>query len=312
MPHSPRFVYTPLVSLLLILLGSEADGFQRFGWSLRQAAPAPRSLQGLCCVMCFVPVYFFFYRSTGLWGFFLFFLIFQLELMKVMVQTNKFPLKWDGLLVGKNVFPAEATHCEKSFELCWPCPRLLFMHRLINWKPRLCATHWTLCGTRRSPTWASRRRTCTAKRSGKCFLRSPPLFSPLSGSGFQKISYHPSLSQRGFFCSLFKGPYPFPRFPLYRSAATLWSISHLTFPPVLLSTTISKDLSYSFTAVPLSLSLFPCFSPSPVFKLQWQIEVRLKTAGCFNFIDPPPEVTKAANCFCLWLKLYHSTRGSGF
>ena len=45
------------------------------------------------------------------------------------------------------------------------------MHRLINWKPRLFATRWTLFGTRRSPTAESPRRTCTARRSGKCLSR---------------------------------------------------------------------------------------------------------------------------------------------
>ena len=81
------------------------------------------------------------------------------------------------------------------------------MHRLINWKPRLFATRWTLFGTRRSPTAESPRRTCTARRSGKCLSRrlfflflSPFTASPLclarqkTGCRFQRISYRLSQS----------------------------------------------------------------------------------------------------------------------
>lgn len=83
-------------------------------------------------------------------------------------------------------------------------------------------------------------------------------------------------------------------------------------PHTLLSTRIRKDLpslvlNHSFLFVSHSIWLL-AFSLS---KLQWQIEVRLSSAGCFNFIDPPLEVTKAANCFCLWLKLCRGTHGSG-
>lgn len=45
------------------------------------------------------------------------------------------------------------------------------MYRPINWKPRLFATRWTPCGTRRSPTVESQRKTCIAKHSGKSPLQ---------------------------------------------------------------------------------------------------------------------------------------------
>lgn len=122
----------------------------------------------------------------------------------------------------------------------------------------------------------------------------------------------------GVFYSGFLGLYPFSSLPVYLH----WSFdpplsphlrssgsSHLSCP--LGSEKISP---HSFWTIPslclcLSFRLSPCLSLFS--KLQWQIEVRLSTTGCFNFIDPPPEVTKAANCLCLWLKLCHSARGSG-
>lgn len=77
-------------------------------------------LPGACKVfaaLCFCACVFFSFRSTG----FCFFLIFQLELMKVIVQTNKFPLKRNGLLAGKNIFPVEAARCLQLCEKALSC-----------------------------------------------------------------------------------------------------------------------------------------------------------------------------------------------
>lgn len=126
---------------------------------------------------------------------------------------------------------------------------------------------------------------------------------------YKGFSYHPSQSQ---LLVLFA----FLHFAMLLLSVSISTEILFTFVPphphTLLSTRIRKDLpslvlNHSFLFVSHSIWLL-AFSLS---KLQWQIEVRLSSAGCFNFIDPPLEVTKAANCFCLWLKLCGGTHGSG-
>lgn len=234
--------------------------------------------------------------------------------MKVQVQTRTFALKQNDLLASENCFPAEVARClllceKASGSGIIHLSSSALMRRLINWKPRQFATRWTLCGTRRSPTVESQRKTCTAKHSGKhlqwrlscyfCLIHFLSSCSVLSGrrqtlafKGFLIIS----LNHR-VFCSLFKGLYLFSVSPcslsLWISTDPLIHLCHLTFLCVL--TWIRKDLP-SLLAIPRFV--FPSvFLPFPLFKLQWQIEVRLNTAGCFNFIDPPSRGDESCELF---------------
>lgn len=139
------------------------------------------------------------------------------------------------------------------------------MYRLINWKPRLYATHWTLCGTRRSPTVASRRRTCTVKRSGKCFLLF--LFPSLTEALFSLVW---PLLPKDFlsFFSIAAGCFVRSLKALIRFPGSLSIDLQRCFDPSRTSPSplcscplrSAKISPHSFTAVPLSLSLFPCFS----------------------------------------------------
>lgn len=183
------------------------------------------------------------------------------------------------------------------------------MHRLINWKPRQFATPWTLCGMRRSLTVESRRRTCTAKHSGKCLEAISCSLSPsclclvrqTEGWLLLAEDFFSSLSISGFLCTVFQ--------PLSHL-----SLSFTVFPPlsVIPYLTLSSHHACPENGRALkfkpSLPLCLRFHTLPFPPLLWQIEVRLNTPGCFNFIDPPPEVTKAVNCFCLRMKLCHGSR----
>ena len=99
---------------------------------------------------------------------------------------------------------------------------------------------------------------------------------------------------RTVFYTQFTGLHPlcFTVFPL--SIHLRWSSDpppspHLLSSPVLTSlpsTRIRENLPSLLLSHP-SLFVFPspCLSFS-LLKMHWQIEVRLRTAGCFNFIDP--------------------------
>lgn len=90
------------------------------------------------------------------------------------------------------------------------------MHRLINWKPRQFATPWTLCGMRRSLTVESRRRTCTAKHSGKCLEAiscslSPSCLCLVRQTEGWLLDFFSSLSISGFLCTVYS------LYPIFRS-----------------------------------------------------------------------------------------------
>lgn len=202
--------------------------------------------------------------------------------MKVQVQTRAFALRLNDLLASKNSFlTAEVACClllceKASGSGIIHLSSSALMRRLINWKPRQFATRWTLCGTRRSPTVGSQRKTCTAKHSGKrsqsrlscyfCLIRLLSSCSVLSGrrqtlafKGFLIIS----LNHR-VFCSLFKGLYLFSVSPCSLSLLILWSTSatspssvssHLSCPP-------GSEKIPPHSQPSLSLSSLPCFSLS--------------------------------------------------
>lgn len=93
------------------------------------------------------------------------------------MESREFALEQYDLRASQNCFPVRGSLavCRSVKIKLWVLVLLFFsllsalMHRLINWKPRQFATPWTLCGMRRSLTVESRRKTCTAKHSGKCF-----------------------------------------------------------------------------------------------------------------------------------------------
>lgn len=76
-------------------------------------------------------------------------------------------------------------------------------------------------------------------------------------------------------------------------AQSLILLRHLTFaPPCPRISPVHKDQRRSPLTSPKPPRFPLCCLPPSLFlpfslsKLQWQIEVRLSTAGCFNFIDP--------------------------
>lgn len=136
--------------------------------------------------------------------------------------------------------------CRSVKKHCYYFPVLSpLMYRLINWKPRLYATRWTLCGTRHSPTVESQRKTCTAKHSGKCLLqRLPCYFCLLHFLPLCSIlsSRRPTLADKRFliihlshrvFCLQFIDLYHFSlsMFPPFLSPLIL-HLCHRTFLPV--------------------------------------------------------------------------------
>lgn len=120
-------------------------------------------------------------------------------------------------------------------------------------------------------------------------------------SCLQRISSHLSPSQDVLYTvySLYPISLSFSVFPPLSFIPYLTLSSHHSCPENVRALKFKPSL-------PLCLPFHSL--PFPLFKLLWQIEVRLNTPGCFNFIDPPLEVTKAVNCFCLRMKLCHSSR----
>lgn len=169
------------------------------------------------------------------------------------------------------------------------------LHRPINWKPRLFATRWTQCGTRRSSTVESQRRTCTAKHSGKCLLQPlafslcyfcPFHFRPLfSGLPIAK----PTPAYKGFliichnlriFCFFHLGLLPlFLCFTAFPFAIYLrWSFDpyHLTLVPCLSSHLSCPPGSESILSIPLLLVFLSLF---PFFFLPFSIQLPLTDWG---------------------------------
>lgn len=122
----------------------------------------------------------------------------------------------------------------------------LLRHRLINWKPRRFATRWTLCGTRRSLTAESPRKTCTAKHSGKCLEASVLFISSLSED--RSVSSH--LSSFCLSCALFTVFTP-----------RLFSLGSLSFLPPL-----NLYLQPVLHIAPV-LTTFPLLNPRRLFPL---------------------------------------------
>lgn len=194
--------------------------------------------------------------------------------MRVQVERREFfAFKQFDLRDNENCFPAWrpfAGPCFALMGISFSCLSAL-THRLINWKPRRFATHWTPCGTRRSLIVESQRKTCTAKHSGKCLEASVLFISFLSED--RRILSH--------------------RSPFWLSTiSSLHPLSFFTWLPFFCPSI--EHLSPSVLHISPVLTTFPLLNPSPpslfsllllLLKLQWQIEVSLNTAGSFNFID---------------------------
>lgn len=95
--------------------------------------------------------------------------------------------------------------------------------------------------------------------------------------------------------------------PLRSSSPLFLPILTLSCPPG------SEKISpHSFWTTPFSLSLIQSGS---LLSLYPSCSDRLRSdwapRGVLISLTPPLEVTKAANCFCLWLKLCRGTHGSG-
>lgn len=161
---------------------------------------------------------------------------------------------------------------------------LFLTHRLINWKPRRFATRWTLCGTRRSLTVESQRKTCTAKHSGKCLGASVLFVSFLSEK--RRLLAKDLISSRPLAGCLVHDLQSSPH--VFFTWLSLFSPSTEPLSPAVL---VAPHLSCPDNIpalkfkppLPLCLAFHPLLLPP--FKLQWQIEVSLNTAGSFNFID---------------------------
>lgn len=213
----------------------------------------------------------------------------------MQTQTNKSAVRQSGFSLSFFfVFVAQQS-LEWYFLLCRP----------TNWKPRLFETHSTLSGMRRSPTVGSPRRTCTERLWGKrlpqtrLFLSS--LFPALLGS-----KTLPDLTHA------------------YKRPLIVW-LSHWVFCHQLKALSVVRYLCWSFHPLPsvtllilvsvlptkirkdlpfFSLYFFP--SASLLFVFQ-SCSDRLRSdeapPGVLISLTPPLEVTRAANCLWLWLKL---------
>lgn len=163
-------------------------------------------------------------------------------------------------------------------------PLSTLTHRLINWKPRRFATRWTPCGTRRSLTVESPRKTCTAKHSGKCLGASVLFVSFLSEN--RRLLAKDLVSSRPLAGCLVhylqsSSHVFFTWFPFFSPSTEPLSPSVLVAPHLSCPDNIPA-LKFK-PPLPLCLAFHPLLLPP--LKLQWQIEVSLNTTGSFNFID---------------------------
>lgn len=143
---------------------------------------------------------------------------------------------------------------------------------------------------RRSRTVASQRKTCIAKRSGKCQFKSflPPLPHCAVFSGwlllpkrfliipFNLRVFFTIYVHGGFLCSL----------PL---DASFFPDSASFLSPIIKK----KDLPLLQLNLPFLLVFLFLF---PLVNLHWQIEVSLNTGGAFNFIDPLQRCKSLSGC----------------